>query len=165
MLRKYLFLTAITAAFTLTGCPGVDLDDNDKNNGSNNGEIVEVDPQGIGGEGAGPDARVARVIYFDYDSYVVKDEFRPTVSANAQYLRSNPSARVVLEGHTDERGTSEYNLALGQKRAEATRQTMLLLGVPESQIEAVSYGKERPADYGSTESSWSQNRRVEFSYR
>ena len=163
MFRKYLFLAALSAAFTLTACnSGVDLDGQ---NANTNGEVVGVENNGVDSYNVGPDAQVARTIYFDYNSYVVKDEFRSTVAANAQYLRANPSSRVVLEGHTDERGSSEYNLALGQKRAEATRQAMLLLGVPENQIEAVSYGKERPAAYGSDESSWAQNRRVEFTYR
>lgn len=163
MLKRYLALAAFSTSLVLAGCGGgVDMDEKD----AGGGQVVGVDDgYGVGSENAGPDARVARTIYFDFDSYVVKDEYRSTVSAHAQYLRANPSNRVVLEGHTDERGTSEYNLALGQKRAEATRQTMLLLGVPETQIEAVSYGKERPAEYGSTEAAWSQNRRVEFSYR
>ena len=86
-----------------------------------------------------------RVIYFDFDSYVVKDEFRPIVEAHAKLLKANPSAKEVAEGHTDERGGSEYNLALGQKRAEAVVQQMKVLGVGDSQLEAVSYGKERPA--------------------
>ena len=86
-----------------------------------------------------------RVIYFDFDSYVVKDEFRPIVEAHANLLKQNPSAKEVAEGHTDERGGSEYNLALGQKRAEAVVQQMKVLGVGDSQLEAVSYGKERPA--------------------
>ena len=103
-----------------------------------------------------------RVIYFDFDSYVVKDEFRPIVEAHANLLKQNPSAKEVAEGHTDERGGSEYNLALGQKRAEAVVQQMKVLGVGDSQLEAVSYGKERPAVDGHDESAWAKNRRVEL---
>jgi len=103
-----------------------------------------------------------RVIYFDFDSYAVKDEFRPIVEAHARLLKSNPGAKEVAEGHTDERGGSEYNLALGQKRAEAVVQQMKVLGVGDSQLEAVSYGKERPAVDGHDEAAWAKNRRVEL---
>jgi len=103
-----------------------------------------------------------RVIYFDFDSYAVKDEFRPIVEAHANLLKTASSAKEVAEGHTDERGGSEYNLALGQKRAEAVVQQMKVLGVGDSQLEAVSYGKERPAVDGHDESAWAKNRRVEL---
>ena len=103
-----------------------------------------------------------RVIYFDFDSYVVKDEFRPIVEAHANLLKTNSSAKEVAEGHTDERGGSEYNLALGQKRAEAVVKAMELLGAGEGQLEAVSYGKERPAVDGHDEAAWAKNRRVEL---
>jgi peptidoglycan-associated lipoprotein len=103
-----------------------------------------------------------RVIYFDFDSYVVKDEFRPIVEAHAKLLKTSSGAKEVAEGHTDERGGSEYNLALGQKRAEAVVQQMKVLGVGDSQLEAVSYGKERPAVDGHDESAWAKNRRVEL---
>ena len=103
-----------------------------------------------------------RVIYFDFDSYAVKDEFRPIVEAHAKLLKDNQSEKEVAEGHTDERGGSEYNLALGQKRAEAVVQQMKVLGVGDSQLEAVSYGKERPAVDGHDESAWAKNRRVEL---
>ena len=103
-----------------------------------------------------------RVIYFDFDSYAVKDEFRPIVDAHANLLKANSGAKEVAEGHTDERGGSEYNLALGQKRAEAVVKQMQVLGVGESQLEAVSYGKERPAMDGHDESAWAKNRRVEL---
>jgi peptidoglycan-associated lipoprotein len=103
-----------------------------------------------------------RVIYFDFDSYAVKDEFRPIVEAHASLLKKSTGAKEVAEGHTDERGGSEYNLALGQKRAEAVVKQMTVLGVGESQLEAVSYGKERPAVDGHDESAWAKNRRVEL---
>ena len=103
-----------------------------------------------------------RVIYFDFDSYAVKDEFRPIVEAHANLLKQNSSAKEVAEGHTDERGGSEYNLALGQKRAEAVVQQMKVMGVGDSQLEAVSYGKERPAVDGHDEAACAKNRRVEL---
>ena len=107
-------------------------------------------------------ATMDRVIYFDFDSYAVKDEFRPIVESHAKLLKANSGAKEVAEGHTDERGGSEYNLALGQKRAEAVVQQLKVLGVGDSQLEAVSYGKERPAVDGHDESAWAKNRRVEL---
>ena len=112
--------------------------------------------------GADANANVARVVYFDFDSYVVKDEFRPVVETNAKILTKSPAKKMMLEGHTDERGGREYNLALGQKRAEAVLKSLTLLGVKGEQLEAVSYGKERPADAGHTEEAWAKNRRVEL---
>lgn len=165
MFKRYLLLTGVAFTLSLAGCKsGVNLDDQYKDDGISSGQVTTVDGSGIDSQG-GPSAQVSRTIYFDFDSYIVKDEFRSTINSHAQYLRANPSSRVVLEGHTDARGTSEYNLALGQKRSEAVRQALLILGVPEAQIEAVSYGKERPAVYGSDETAWAKNRRVEFSYR
>jgi peptidoglycan-associated lipoprotein len=105
-----------------------------------------------------------RSVYFDLDSYVVKDEFRPVIEANGKFLTANRSRRVIVQGNTDERGGSEYNLALGQKRAEAIRRQLALVGVPESQIEAVSLGKEKPRATGSDEAAWAENRRGDFVY-
>ena len=110
-------------------------------------------------------SQLARVVYFDFDSYVLKDEFRPTVAGYARVLTADAQRRLMIEGHTDERGGSEYNLALGQKRAEAVRRALELLGVRENQIEAVSYGKERPAAAGSNEEAWAKNRRAELILR
>ncbi len=103
-----------------------------------------------------------RNIYFDYDQFTVKDEFRPLVEAHAKYLQANRSARVILQGHTDERGTREYNIALGQKRADAVKNMMLLYGATEVQIETVSFGKEKPRREGHDEASWAENRRVDI---
>jgi peptidoglycan-associated lipoprotein len=114
---------------------------------------------------SGPAGNVSKVIFFDYDSYVVKSEFQNTLEAHAQFLKTNPKAKVSLEGHTDERGGREYNLALGQKRADAVRQRLSLLGVQESQVESVSFGKEKPSEQGSDESAFAKNRRAEFFYR
>jgi peptidoglycan-associated lipoprotein len=103
-----------------------------------------------------------RIVYFDFDSFVVKDEFRPVIEADAKRLVAARGARITIEGHTDERGGREYNLALGQKRAEAVARSLALMGVNESQMEAVSFGKERPAAQGSDEAAWAKNRRAEL---
>ena len=105
-----------------------------------------------------------RSVYFDFDSYVVKDEFKPVIEAHSQYLIKNADRKVVIQGNTDERGGSEYNLALGQKRAEAVRRALNLLGVPDAQIEAVSFGKEKPKATGSNEAAWAENRRADIAY-
>lgn len=110
-------------------------------------------------------AASGRVVYFDYDSFVVKDDYRPVILANAKLLGADRTQRLALEGHTDERGGREYNLALGQKRAEAVAKALMLLGATEGQVEAVSFGKERPAAVGSDEAAWAKNRRVELSKR
>jgi peptidoglycan-associated lipoprotein len=124
-------------------------------------QVSTVDPAAAA---KGP-AQVAQVIYFDFDSDAVKPEFQPVVAAHAKHLIQNKSVKVFLEGHTDERGGREYNLALGQRRAEAVRRTMNLLGVADSQMEAVSFGKEKPADAGTSDDSMAKNRRAHFSYR
>ncbi|MET0518481.1 MAG: peptidoglycan-associated lipoprotein Pal [Burkholderiaceae bacterium] len=103
-----------------------------------------------------------RVVYFDFDSYVVKDDYRGLIEAHAKRLNNDRKIALSLEGNTDERGGREYNLALGQKRAEAVAKSLSLLGVQASQVEPVSYGKERPAVQGSNEEAWAKNRRVEL---
>ncbi len=113
---------------------------------------------------AGP-VGVARVIYFDYDSFEIKPEFKALIDGHARFLKANPSRRIAIEGHTDERGGREYNLALGQKRAEAVRRSLGLLGVADNQAEAVSFGEEKPAVPGSNEEAWAKNRRAEITYR
>lgn len=106
-----------------------------------------------------------RSVYFDYDSYVVKEEFNSLIEAHAKYLVANKGRKILIQGNTDERGGREYNLALGQKRAEAVRKSLSLLGVPESQVEAVSLGKEKPKATGSDEASWAENRRSDIVYQ
>lgn len=107
-------------------------------------------------------ADLPKAIYFDFDSYVVKDEFHATVEGYAKRLTADSKLHMRLEGHTDERGGSEYNLALGQKRADAVGKALGLLGVKPNQLETVSFGKERPAVEGHDEEAWAKNRRVEF---
>ena len=103
-----------------------------------------------------------RSVYFDYDQFVIKDEYKALIEAHAKYLQANRSARATLQGHTDERGTREYNIALGQKRADAVKKLMVLLGASEIQIETVSFGKEKPRREGHDEASWAENRRVDI---
>jgi peptidoglycan-associated lipoprotein len=105
-----------------------------------------------------------RSIYFDLDSYIVKDEYKSVIDAHGKYLASRPDQKVRIQGNTDERGGSEYNLALGQKRADAVRRALAQRGVPESQMEAVSYGKEKPKAMGSNEEAWKENRRADIAY-
>lgn len=108
---------------------------------------------------------VGRVVYFDFDSFVVREDARPVIEGHARLLTTDRERRLVVEGHTDERGGREYNLALGQKRAEAVARSLVLLGAGENQLEAVSFGEERPAVLGSDETAWSQNRRAELKDR
>jgi len=122
-------------------------------------------PTDVGGVELDPPAGLKLSVFFDLDSFVIKDEFRPVVEGHAAFLKRNPQRKVVIEGNTDERGSREYNLALGQKRAEAVKSMLRVLGVSEAQIEAVSFGEERPKATGHDETAYSENRRSDFSYR
>jgi peptidoglycan-associated lipoprotein len=174
-------LTACAVAAVLAGCAsGVKLDDVPVENrtgtavqpGDGTGTtgrttestVTQVDTTERPGDSVGP-ANVARIVYFDYDSYAIKPEFQNLIEAHARFLKANGQRHVVVEGHTDERGGREYNLALGQRRAEAVRRSLGLLGINDNQIEAVSFGKEKPAAMGSDEAAWAQNRRAEIAYR
>jgi peptidoglycan-associated lipoprotein len=105
-----------------------------------------------------------RSVYFDYDSSIVKDEYKPLVTAHARYLTQNPSARITIQGNTDERGSREYNIALGQRRADSLKQMMVLLGAKEQQIETVSFGEEKPRAEAQDEAAYAQNRRDDIVY-
>jgi peptidoglycan-associated lipoprotein len=174
-----LVVLALTASLAACGS-SVKLDDvpvEDRSTSSMSGQpqgsqgSTSTDPRGgvsgvdLSANDAAQPAGMARVIYFDYDSFDVRPEFSATLEAHARYLGANRGRRVALEGHTDERGGREYNLALGQKRAEAIRRSLSLLGVTEAQMEAVSFGEEKPAAVGMDEASFARNRRVEFTYR
>jgi peptidoglycan-associated lipoprotein len=117
-------------------------------------------------ETAGPQAGLLakRVVYFDFDSSEIKGEGTDIVGAHAKYLASHPTARVRLEGHTDDRGSREYNIGLGERRAQSVRRALLLQGATEAQLSTVSYGAERPAVAGHDETAWAKNRRVEVVY-
>jgi peptidoglycan-associated lipoprotein len=169
-MKKLLLLLSIVTV--LAGCAsGVKLDDvqvDDRTggapgqsgvNGLNSRNLAAM--QGIK---QGP-VGVEHIIYFDIDSYSVKAEYQTVLDAHARYLRADRNRRVNIEGHTDERGGSEYNLALGQKRSDAVRRALSALGVPEAQMESVSFGKEKPVAQGSDESAYSQNRRAALNYQ
>ena len=182
MISTKRFTFALTVLALVAGCSsGVKLDDvpvEDKSatpamgagaGGANSGStgqsgVAPVDLGQSARDAAGP-VGVSRIIYFDYDSYIIKSDFQSLIEAHSRFIKSSPSRKVMIEGHTDERGGREYNLALGQKRAEAVRRSLTLLGVPDSQVEAVSFGKEKPAAQGGTEDVHAQNRRAELSYR
>ncbi|MBU6466464.1 peptidoglycan-associated lipoprotein Pal [Simplicispira hankyongi] len=178
MIKRVSFLAA--ALVVLAGCSsGVDLDNvpvTDKSgaalatgNGANSGNAGQSGVQGVDLNASARDAAgpvgVARVIYFDYDSYVIKPEFQSLIEGHARFLKANTARKLVIEGNTDQRGGSEYNLALGQKRSEAVRRALALLGVPDSQMEAVSFGKEKPAVDAMNEEAYAKNRRAELVYR
>jgi len=117
-------------------------------------------------EAAGPQAGLLakRTVYFDFDSSEIKGEGTDIVAAHAKYLAANPGTRVRLEGHTDERGSREYNIGLGERRAQSVRRALLLQGASDAQISTVSYGEERPAAAGHDDAAWAKNRRVEIVY-
>lgn len=126
--------------------------------------VASIDARPLASVDAGP-VGVLKVIYFDYDSFAIKPEFQAVVEKHAAYIKQDSKRRIAVEGHTDERGGREYNLALGQKRSEAVRKALNLLGVSDAQIEAVSFGKEKPAASGSSEEAFAKNRRAEIAYK
>lgn len=172
------FLLAAAFALALTGCSSLDKKQPASasvQSGISSGEMSDIDAARSAGMSDGSGAGAAalndpssplstRVIYFDYDSTDVRSDFENVVQAHAGYLASNPSTEITLEGHGDERGTPEYNLALGERRALALRKQLVLLGASAGQIRTVSYGEERPAVMGSDESAYAMNRRVEIVY-
>jgi len=106
-----------------------------------------------------------RSVFFDYDSNLIKEEFRPMVAAHARYLTQNRNAKMIIQGNTDERGSREYNLALGQRRADAVKQMMTVLGAEGPRVETVSFGEEKPRAQGSTEAAFAENRRADIVYQ
>jgi peptidoglycan-associated lipoprotein len=172
MLKRTIYSLAIVAL--IAGCSsGTKLNDTpvvDRSGGAGQGSSgaasgvapVTIDPNAATAQGP---VGVARIVYFDYDSYTLKPEYQSLIDGHARFLKANPQRRISIEGHTDERGCREYNLALGHKRSEAVRRALNLLGISDNQVEAVSFGKEKPAVSGSGESVWAQNRRAEITYR
>ena len=180
MMKRYLMVAALAAV--LAGCgSNVKLDPPIQGSGADatatqgagagaagagagQSTVTQVQAGPAGADAAGP-AGVGRVIYFDFDSFTVKPEYQGLVDQHARFLQANKGRSISLEGNTDERGSREYNLALGQKRAEAVRRAMTLVGANDAQIEAVSFGEEKPAVQGSSEEAYAKNRRVEIRYR
>ncbi|WP_415884268.1 peptidoglycan-associated lipoprotein Pal [Neptuniibacter sp. QD34_54] len=132
--------------------------------GTDTGTTQGVNQGSVSGSSMDSVANLQTVFYFDFDKSVVKAGGFADLEKHAAYLAANPSVQVVLEGHADERGTREYNIALGERRAKAVSRFMQVNGASASQIETVSFGEEKPAILGHSESSWSQNRRVELKY-
>ena len=178
---RSLVLAALVAGFALAGCnrsttvPTTDdAGAGGFDGGADDGGMTGTSTMGAGGasgmSGAADSAQQdpllsELVVYFDYDRSEIRPEFNDVLAAHAAYLAERPTAQVRLEGHTDERGSREYNIGLGERRAQAVRRVLLLQGAATDQISTVSYGEERPAVLGSDEQSYGQNRRVEIVYR
>ena len=181
-MRKILFAVFIAAA--IAGCSttpttetGAPIDDKSAaaaggaTTGSASGDRITGVTTGSG-TGSGVPAELRdpnsilskRSVYFDFDSFVVREEFKPLVEAHAKYLQRNRNAKMTVQGHTDERGSREYNIALGQKRADAVKRMMTVMGVQETIVETVSFGKEKPRNMGHDEAAWAENRRVDILY-
>jgi len=173
--HRALVVLLVAAALTLGACAG------NKPKPEAPAGSAEANPAGAAGAGgstsasaaggveqetAGPQAGLLaqRVVYFDFDSAEIKGTGTDVVAAHAKYLAANPAARVRLEGHTDERGSREYNIGLGERRAQSVRRALLLQGAADGQISTVSYGEERPAVPGHNEAAWAKNRRTEIVY-
>jgi peptidoglycan-associated lipoprotein len=176
--HRHLF-TALAVA-SLAACSSVKLDDKapvesrtgagagtgaGSGSGAAGSSQTRVAPVDVTGTNNVNYSNVPRIVYFDFDSYTVKDDYRPVIEANAKVLGTNRRMKMAVEGHTDDRGSSEYNLALGQRRAEAVVKSLTLLGVDPTQLEAVSFGEERPAMTGESEEAWAKNRRAELASR
>jgi peptidoglycan-associated lipoprotein len=131
--------------------------------------IAKVDVTGTGITGQDPAVKTGvlaqRSIFYDLDQYDIKDQYKPLVEAHARYLRDNPGRKMLVQGNTDERGSREYNISLGQKRSEGVKKMLLLLGAREDQVESVSLGEEKPRSEGHDEAAWSQNRRSDVLYQ
>ena len=162
----YQFLKALPLAILIlfvSACSTVKLDD------ANNVATVNANSSSSYDPISDPKYSVygKRSIYFEFDSYTVDPKYVSTISAHASYLKSSPKQKVsmIIQGNTDDRGTAEYNLALGQKRSEAVKKALLAQGVSEQQIEAVSFGKEKPVNSAQTEAAFKENRRADFVYQ
>jgi peptidoglycan-associated lipoprotein len=171
-----LFAVLVAAcSSTPTKDAGAPVDDKSTTAGTGGAATSGTNPSGVAGSAnaagqANPlkdpnNILSKRIVYFEYDSYTIRDQDKPIIEAHARYLVANRSARLAIQGNTDERGSREYNIALGQKRADAVKRMMVLMGVNEIQIETVSFGKEKPRNQGHDEGSWSENRRDELVYQ
>ena len=175
-LHRLMAVVLLVAAYALGGCaskpskPANAGETAAANAGAEGSGAASQNASGAGGGGdeevAGPQSGMLarRTVYFDFDSSEIKGDGTDIVAAHARYLAANPGTRVRLEGHTDERGSREYNIGLGERRAQAVRRALLLQGAADAQISTVSYGEERPAAAGHDEAAWSKNRRVEIVY-
>jgi peptidoglycan-associated lipoprotein len=145
-----------------SGIEGSEMGGSGMNGASGSGDYAST----LGPEFNDPNNPLSkRIVYFMLDSSEVQPDFIPVITAHAQYLIANPAQRITLEGNADERGSREYNIALGEQRAKSVANMMKIKGVSESQLDIVSYGEEKPVAFGSDESAWEQNRRVELVYQ
>lgn len=158
-------LSIVALAAALAACSSVPLDQS-SSSGSDTG-VQDSSSSGLVMDPFNPQSPLAqqRSVYFDFDSYSVPDQYRNLVEMHSQYLSRNSQQNVRIEGHADARGGSEYNLALGQRRSDAVRRMMTLMGVNGSQIEAISFGKEKPKALGNTEADYAENRRADIVYQ
>ena len=170
-MRRLMVILLVAAALCSGGCASKRPKEaaseapNAANNGAQGGG-ANYSKAGPDDEAAGPQGGLLadRIVYFDFDSAEIKGAGNDVVAAHAKYLAANPATRVRLEGHTDERGSREYNIGLGERRAQSVRRALLLQGATDGQISTVSYGEERPAVLGHDEAAWAKNRRVEIVY-
>ena len=171
-MRRVIIVLVVAAALALGACAGKpakpapsapETSEGAQGAGAGAASAAAANPDD---EAMGPQAGLlaTRVVYFDFDSAEIKGAGTDVVAAHAKYLGAHPAIRVRLEGHTDERGSREYNIGLGERRAQAVRRALMLQGVSETQITTVSYGEERPAVTGHTEEAWSRNRRANIVY-
>ncbi len=173
-MRLSILFLAVFATLLLAGCPRPPAVQPDppvteapqpSDSGVSTG-TVEAPPARILDPFEDPDNPLSKmVIYFDFDQSTIRAEFVDVINAHGRYLARNKDKRVRLEGHADERGSREYNIGLGERRAQSVRRMLKLQGVSDTQITTVSYGEERPANEGHDEAAWAQNRRVEINYR
>lgn len=168
-MRITMLLTMLAVSLLLAGCPKSDAvkepPATSGEPGTSEGLLPGEAQPGESMEDAAQRALLQqRVIYFDFDSYEIPAQYRDIVAAHARHLSTTGSTRARLEGHTDERGSREYNIGLGERRAQAVRRALMLQGTSDSQLVTVSYGEERPAVAGSEETAWAKNRRVEIIY-
>lgn len=165
--RSVLILTILAATLTLTSCASnkkktdggdnMNVDSTTLDNGNNSGVALELN-----GDSDSNRAGSLQTVYFDYSSAVLTGSTRNTLSANAEFLKKNPSVKVQVEGHCDERGSVQFNLALGEKRAKSVRDYLASQGIASNRISVISLGKEKPVSFGHDEESWSKNRRGNF---
>ncbi|OQA32112.1 MAG: Peptidoglycan-associated lipoprotein precursor [Betaproteobacteria bacterium ADurb.Bin341] len=164
-----LLLIAPLLALVLSGCPSTPIKEapvEDRKSDVTTVKVGDATVTGLPLELTDSKSVLSkRIIYFDLDKYDIKDEYKELVAAHAKFLVANRPFKMLIQGHTDERGSREYNLSLGQKRAEAVKRNLILLGAKEEQVEAVSFGKEKPAAEGHNEAAWAQNRRAHMLYK
>ena len=159
--RAATFALIGATALLMAACSSVKLDDVNGANSSSSGGSSNFGSQPWNDPKS---PLFEKSVYFGFDEYIVQTKYQKMLSAHASYLKANPKQKIIIQGNTDDRGTAEYNLALGQRRSDATRKSLNLMGVSDDQMEAVSFGKEKPKAEGDTEAAWTENRRADIIY-